>query len=164
MMWRTVVQNPYLAGNAFGTVANRFGLNTVPQSYLQGFDVHATPFDVKGKGKFKETDFDAVFAQAISSLETAPTKVEARISGTSDPVEELEAELGKAKLDDIRLLTPDELIGEVDFKRFVGSNVRLCSGPNGMSVPEASGSRCKIPTCPLDLRKWLSGRQSSINL
>jgi hypothetical protein len=153
MKWPTAVQNPYLAGNAFGTVANRFGLNAVPQSYLQGFDAHATALDVKGKGKFKGTDFDAVFAQAVSSLETVPTKVEARISGTSDPVEELEAELGKAKLDDIRGVTSDELIGEVEFKRFVVSNVRLCSGLNSISVPKASGSRCKIPTCPPGLRK-----------
>jgi hypothetical protein len=152
-----------LAGNAFGTVANRFDLNAMPQSYRQGFDAHATALDVKGKGKFKETDFDAAFAQAASSLETAPIKAEARISRTSE-LEELEVELGKAKLDDIPVVTPDELIDEVDFKRFVGSNVRLCSGPNGMSVPEASGSSCKILTRPPRLRKWLSGKQNSINL
>jgi peroxin-5 len=158
------MQNPYLAGNAFGTVANRFSLNAMPQSYRQGFDAHATALDVKGKGKFKETDFDAAFAQAASSLETVPIKAEARISRTSELVEELEVELGKAKLDDIPVVTPDELIGEVDFKRFVGSNVRLCSGPNGKPVPEASGSSCKILTCPPGLRKWLSGKQSLINI
>jgi hypothetical protein len=149
-----------LVGNAFAT-ANRFGLNSVPPSHLQGFDAHSLVLDVKGKGKFKETDFDAAFAQAASSIDTVSTKAKAQSSGTSDQVDELETDFSKAKLDDVN---PDEGIYQAEFKRFVGQRAGYLATPNSMSLHEASGSRCKTPSSPLSLRKWQSGRQSSINL
>ena len=115
------IQSPFLAGNAFGTMANRFGLNLVPQNYRQGFQAQSPVLDIKGKGKFKETDFDAAFAQAVSSFETAPTKVEEQTSGVVDPVEELEKDLGQAKLDDVPV-TPEEAIRNLEFKGFVIAN------------------------------------------
>jgi hypothetical protein len=102
-------------------MSNRFGLNFVPQNYHQGFEARSPVLDIKGKGKIKETDFDAAFAQAVSSLETALAKVEPT-SGSVDPVEELEKDLNQAKLDDDPVVTPEEAIGHVEFKRFVASN------------------------------------------
>ncbi|KAH9978583.1 hypothetical protein BGW80DRAFT_1279764 [Lactifluus volemus] len=111
----TTTQSPYLVGNTFTAAANRFGLNVMPPSYLQGFDAHSLALDSKGKGKFKEIDFDAAFAQAASSFEIVSPKVEARSSRTS--MEELEAGLAKAKLDDIPVLNPDQVLNQVEFKR-----------------------------------------------
>jgi hypothetical protein len=99
-------------------MTNRFGLNAAPQAYLQGFDAHA---DVKGKGKFKETEFDAAFAQAASSITVAPAKIEAQSSG--DTLDELEKELNNARLDDVPTGTPEELLRNVEFKRSVRSSV-----------------------------------------
>jgi hypothetical protein len=118
-MERLVAKSPYLVENAFAR--NRFGLNSVPPSYLQGFDTRSLVLDIKGKGKFKETDFDAAFAQAASSLEIVTTKVEPQSSGTSDQVDDLVSVLGKVKLDDVSII-PDEFIHQIDFKRLVGSN------------------------------------------
>lgn len=115
------IQSPHLTGNAFGTVSNHFGLNLVPQNYLQGFEARSPVLDIKGKGKIKETDFDAAFAQVASSLETARAKVEPT-SGLVDPVEELERDLNQAKLDDVPLVTPEEGVRHVEFKRFVAGN------------------------------------------
>ena len=56
-------------------MANRFGLNMMPQNYRQGFDVPSPVLDIKGKGKLKEMDFDAAFAQVASSLDTAKVEV-----------------------------------------------------------------------------------------
>jgi len=102
-------------------VSNRFALNLVPQNYRQGFEARLPVFDIKGKGKIKETDFDAAFAQFVSSPETASAKVEPT-SGSVDPVEELERDLNQAKLDDVPVVSPEEAIREVEFKRFVGAN------------------------------------------
>jgi peroxin-5 len=121
-MQTQATQSSYLAGNVFGTMANRFGLNMMPQNYLQGFDLQSPILDIKGKGKFKETDFDAAFAQVASSLETGSAKVEGQTSGTVDPVEELEKDLGEAKLDDVAVVTPEDAIRQVEFKRFVAPN------------------------------------------
>jgi peroxin-5 len=105
-----------LAGNTFGTLTNRFGSNLVPQNYRQGFQAHSPVLDIKGKGKFKGIDFDAAFAQALSPFETAPAKVEEQTSGAVDPVEELERDLGQAKLDDVPVVTPEEAIRNVEFR------------------------------------------------
>ncbi|KAH9083488.1 peroxisome targeting signal receptor [Lactarius deliciosus] len=102
-------QNPHLIGNGFGTMGSRFGLNAAPQAYLQGFDAHA---DVKGKGKFQETDFDAAFAQAASSI----TAAQIEIQSSGDAVDELEKDLNNARLDDVPA-TPEELLGDAEFKR-----------------------------------------------
>jgi len=115
-MYGTATQSPYLAGN-FGTMANRFGLNVVSQNYRQGLDVPSAVLDIKGKGKFRETDFDAAFAQVASSLDT-PARVEDSTSAV-DPVEELEKDLSQAKLDDVPVVTPEDAIRHVEFKRFV---------------------------------------------
>ncbi|KAF8274493.1 peroxisome targeting signal receptor [Lactarius quietus] len=104
-------QNPQLMGNGFGIMANRFGVNAAPQGYLQGFDAHA---DVKGKGKFKETDFDAAFAQAASSITATSAKIETQSSG--DAVDDLEKDLNNARLDDASATTPEGLLGSVGFK------------------------------------------------
>jgi peroxin-5 len=125
-------QNPHLIGNGFGTMTNRFGLNAAPQAYLQGFDAHA---DVKGKGKFKETEFDAAFAQAASSITVAPAKIEAQSSG--DTLDELEKELNNARLDDVPTGTPEELLRNVEFK----------------SVWEQM-QNSDIPPKPEDMAKW----------
>jgi peroxin-5 len=109
------MQSPHVTGNAFGTVSNRFGLNLVPQNYRQGFEARSPVFDIKGKGKIKVTDFDAAFAQVVSSLETAPAKAEPT-SGSVDPVEELERGLNQAKLDDVPVGTQEEAMRHVDFK------------------------------------------------
>ncbi|KAH9986567.1 hypothetical protein BJV74DRAFT_844857 [Russula compacta] len=109
-------QSPFLAGNVFGTVANRFGLNMMPQDYHPGFDAHSSVLDIKGKGKFKETDFDAAFAQITSSLETAHAKTEDRTSEAVDPVDELGKDLGQTKLDDVSVVTPEDAIRQVEFK------------------------------------------------
>jgi hypothetical protein len=98
-------------------MANRFGLNVVSQNYRQGLDVPSAVLDIKGKGKFKETDFDAAFAQVASSLDT-PARVEDSTSAV-DPVEELEKDLSQAKLDDVPVVTPEDAIRHVEFKRFV---------------------------------------------
>ncbi|KAH9002058.1 peroxisome targeting signal receptor [Lactarius hatsudake] len=102
-------QNPHLIGNGFGTMGSRFGLNAAPQAYLQGFDAHA---DVKGKGKFKETDFDAAFAQAASSI----TAAQIEIQSSGDAVDELEKDLNNARLDDVPAATTEELLGDAEFK------------------------------------------------
>ncbi|KAH9040745.1 peroxisome targeting signal receptor [Lactarius pseudohatsudake] len=102
-------QNSHLIGNGFGTMGSRFGLNAAPQAYLQGFDAHA---DVKGKGKFKEIDFDAAFAQAASSI--TPAQIEIQSSG--DAVDELAKDLNNARLDEVPAATPEELLGEAEFK------------------------------------------------
>jgi hypothetical protein len=102
-------------------VSNRFGLNLVPQNYLQGFEARSPALDIKGKGKIKGTDFDAAFAQVVSSLETTTAKVEPT-SGSVDPVEELEKDLNQAKLDDVPVVSPEETIRHVEFKRFVAAN------------------------------------------
>jgi hypothetical protein len=103
-------------------LANRFGPNLAPQNYRQGFQAHSPILDIKGKGKFKGIDFDAAFAQALSSFETAPVKVEEQTSGAVDPVEELERDLGQAKLDDVPVVTPEEAIRNMEFRRFVVVN------------------------------------------
>ncbi len=144
-------------------MANRFGLNLVPQSYRQGFEARSPVLDIKGKGKIKETDFDAAFAQVVSSLETAPAKVEEQTSGSVDPVEELEKDFDQAKLDDVPVVTSEEAIRNVEFKRFVVTSA-VTREPDGISTPIASGIRCKIPTCPLISENLPSGKQSSINL
>ena len=114
------IQSPFLAGNAFGTVANRFGHSLVPQNYRHGFQAHSPALDIKGKGKFKETDFDAAFAQVVSSFETVPAKAEEQTSGAVDPVEELEKGLDQARLDDdVPIVTPEEALHNVEFRRFV---------------------------------------------
>ena len=100
-------------------MANRFGHNPVPQNYRHGFQAHSPVLDIKGKGKFKETDFDAAFAQVVSSFETVPAKSEEQTSGAVDPVEELEKGLGQARLDDVPVVTPEEAIHNLDFRRFV---------------------------------------------
>lgn len=121
-MQRKAIQSPHLTGNAFGTVSTRFGLNFAPLNYHQGFEARSPGFDVKGKGKIKETDFDAAFAQVVSSLETAPPKVETT-SGSEDPVEELENIFNRAaKLDEGPVVTTEEALGNVEFKRYVGAN------------------------------------------
>ncbi|KAH8990526.1 peroxisome targeting signal receptor [Lactarius akahatsu] len=102
-------QNSHLIGNGFGTMGSRFGLNAAPQAYLQGFDAHA---DVKGKGKFQETDFDAAFAQAASSI----TAAQIEIQSSGDAVDELEKDLNNARLDDVPAATPEDLLGEAEFK------------------------------------------------
>ncbi|SRR6266851_2024673 len=117
-MYGTATQSPYLAGN-FGTMANRFGLNVVSQNYRQGLDVPSAVLDIKGKGKFKETDFDAAFAQVASSLDTTRARVEDSTSAAVDPVEELEKDLSQAKLDDVPVVTPEDAIRHVEFKKFV---------------------------------------------
>ena len=94
-------------------MANRFGLNVVPQNFRQGFDVPSAVLDIKGKGKFKETDFDAAFAQVASSLDTA-TAV--------DPMDELEKDLSQAKLEDVPVVTPEDAMRHVEFKKFVALN------------------------------------------
>ncbi len=119
LIYGIATQSPYLAGNAFGTMAGLFGLNMMPQNYRQGFDVPSPVLDIKGKGKLKETDFDAAFAQVASSLDTATAKVEDRTSAAVDPVEQLEKDLSQAKLDDVPLVTPEDAIRHVEFKRFV---------------------------------------------
>ena len=115
------MQSPHLTGNAFGTVSNRFGFNIVPQNYHQGFEARSPILDIKGKGKIKETDFDAAFAQVVSSLETVPAKVEPT-SGLVDPVEELENGLNRAKLDDVPVVNPEEAMSHIKFKRCVAAN------------------------------------------
>ncbi len=120
------MQSPYFTGNAFGTVANRFALNLVPQTYRPGFEARPPVLDIKGKGKIKETDFDAVFAQVVSSLETGPANVD-QTSRVVDPVEGLERDLGQAKLDDVPVVTPEEAIHHVEFKRFVVLNPATAS-------------------------------------
>ena len=115
------IQSPHLTGNAFGTVPNRFGLNLVPQNYRQGFEARSPIFDIKGKKKIKETDFDAAFAQVFSSLEISPARVESTL-GSVDPVEEPEKNLNQARLDDVSAVTPDDTIQPVEFKRFVAAN------------------------------------------
>ncbi|KAI9463608.1 peroxisome targeting signal receptor [Lactarius psammicola] len=115
-------QNPHLIGNGFGTMANGFGLNAAPQTYLQGFDAHA---DVKGKGKFKETDFDAAFAQAASSITAA--KIETQSSG--DAVDQLEKDLNNARLDDLTI------------------NLRFCSVWEQMQNSD-------MPPKPEEMAKW----------
>ncbi|KAI0266835.1 peroxisome targeting signal receptor [Gloeopeniophorella convolvens] len=106
-------QAQYMSGSAFGTMANRYGgFNGMPQNYLQSFDGQAPVLDIKGKGKFKETDFDAAFAQVASSFETTPAQAEA----LADPVVELEKDLGKTSLDDAPAATPEEVLGHVEFK------------------------------------------------
>jgi len=142
-------------------MASRFGLNMMPQNYRQGFDVPSPVLDIKGKGKLKETDFDAAFAQVASSLDTATAKVEDQTSAAVDPVEELEKDLSQVKLDDVPLVTPEDAIRHVEFKRFVVLSMLTISWP--LSTPVVSGSRCKIPTCPQIPRKWPSGRQNSTN-
>jgi hypothetical protein len=137
-----------------------FGLNAAPQAYLQGFDVHS---DVKGKGKFKETDFDAAFAQAASSISTTSAKIETQSSG--DAVDELEKDLNNARLDDATAATPEGLLGNVEFKRSVRTSALVSvvklTVANLASV--ASGSRCRILICLLNRKKWPSGKQNSIN-
>jgi hypothetical protein len=115
------MQSPHLTGNAFGIVSNRFGFNLVPQNYHQGFDARSPVLDIKGKGKIKETDFDAAFAQVASSLETAPAKVKPT-SGLVDTMEELEHDLNQAKLDDVPVVTPEEEFRHMEFKRCVAAN------------------------------------------
>lgn len=115
------IQSPHLTGNAFGTVSSRFGLNFVPHNYRQGFEASSPVLDIKGKGKIQETDFDAAFAQVVSSLEIAPAKVEPT-SRSIDPVDALEKDLNQAKLDDVPVVAPDEAIRQVEFKRFVAAN------------------------------------------
>lgn len=110
-------------------MASRFGFNMMPQHYRQGFDVPSPILDIKGKGKLKETDFDAAFAQVASSLDTAPAKVEDRTSAAVDPVEELQKDLSQAKLDDVPLVTPEDAIRHVEFKRFVDLSVPNISCP-----------------------------------
>ena len=141
-------------------MANRFGLNAVPQAYLQGFDAHA---DVKGKGKFKETDFDAAFAQAASSITAVPAEIETRSSG--DTVDELEKELNNTRLDDVPATTPEELLSKVEFKRSVRSSMLALEVKLMVSIFSsiASGSRCRIPICLQNRKTWPSGRQSSIS-
>ncbi|KAF8502275.1 peroxisome targeting signal receptor [Russula emetica] len=107
------MQSPHLTGNTFGTVSNRFGPNLVPQNYRRGFEACSPVLDIKGKGKIKETDFDAAFAQVVSSFETA--KVEPT-SGSVDPMEELEKDLNQAKLDDVPVVTAEEAIRHAEFK------------------------------------------------
>lgn len=108
-------------------MANRFGLNMMPQNYRQGFDVPSPVLDIKGKGKLKETDFDAAFAQVASSLDTAPAKLEVRTSAAVDPVAELEKDLSQAKLDDVPLVTPEDAVRHVEFKRSVVLSVPTIS-------------------------------------
>ena len=141
-------------------MANRFGLNAVPQAYLQGFDAHA---DVKGKGKFKETDFDAAFAQAASSITAVPAEIETQSSG--DTVDELEKELNNARLDDVPATTPEELLSKVEFKKSVRSSMLALEVKLMVSIfaSIASGSRCRIPICLQNRKTWPSGRQSSIS-
>jgi hypothetical protein len=117
-MYGTATQSPYLTGN-FGTMTNRFGLNVVSQNYRQGFDVPSAVLDIKGKGKFKETDFDAAFAQIASSLDTTPARVEDTTSAAVDPVEELEKDLSQAKLDDVPVVNQEDAIRHVEFKECV---------------------------------------------
>ena len=102
-------------------MSNHSGLNLVPQNYRQGFEGRSAVLDIKGKGKIKETDFDAAFAQFVSPLQTAPTKVEPT-SGSADPMEELETDLNRANLDDVPVVTPEEAISHVEFGRFVAAN------------------------------------------
>jgi len=116
---------------------------------------------MKGKGKIKETEFDAAFAQVVSSLDTTPTKVEPT-PGSIDPVEELEKDLNQAKLDDVPVVTSEEAMHHVEFQRFVAANAST-TDPDGISTV-ASGTRCRIPTCHLIPRNLPDGRQSSINL
>lgn len=139
-------------------MSNGYGLNTTPQAFLQGFDAHA---DVKGKGKFKETDFDAAFAQAATSITATTAKIETQSSG--DAVDELEKDFSSARLDDAVAATPEGLLGSVGFKRSVlmsalASVVRLM-----IFAFQASGSRCRILICLPNQKKWQSGKQSLIN-
>ena len=100
-------------------MTNRPGLNVVPQNFRQGFDASSAVVDIKGKGKFKETDFDAAFAQVASSLDTAIGKVEDRTAAAVDPMEELEKDLSQAKLHDVPVVTPEDAIRHVEFKKSV---------------------------------------------
>lgn len=151
-------QNSHLIGNGFGTMANRFGLNAAPQAYLQGFDAHA---DVKGKGKFKEAEFDAAFAQAASSIITTPARIETQSSG--DTVDELEKELNNTRLDDAPTATPEDLLRNVEFQRSVHSSISVVKLMVSIFASSASGSRCRIPICLPSRKTWPSGRQSSIS-
>ena len=149
-----------MIGNGFGMMANGFGLNAAPQAYLQGFDAHS---DFKGKGKFKETDFDAAFAQAVSSITATSAKIEIQSSG--DVVDELEKDLNNARLDDATAVTSEGLLGNVEFKRSVRPSalalMMKLTVTNFVSV--ASGNRCRILICLRNQKKWPSGKQNSIN-
>lgn len=141
-------------------MANRFGLSAAPQAYLQGFNAHT---DVKGKGKFKETEFDAAFAQAASSITVAPAKMETQSS--EDTVDELEKELNNARLDDVPTATPEDLLRNVEFKRSARLSVLALVAKLMVSILSfiASGNRCRIPICLPNRKTWPSGRQSLIS-
>lgn len=138
-------------------MTNGYGLNATPQAFLQGFDAHA---DVKGKGKFKETDFDAAFAQAATSITATTAKIETQSSG--DAVDELEKDLNSARLDDAVAATPEGLLGSVGFKRSVFTSA-LASVKLMIFTFLASGNRCRILTCLPNQKKWRSGKQNLIN-
>lgn len=147
-----------MIGNGFGIMANGFGLNAAPQAFLQGFDAHA---DVKGKGKFKDIDFDAAFAQAASSITATTAKIETQSSG--DAVDELEKDLNKARLEDAAAATPEGLLGSVGFKRSVLTSALASVVKLMIFASAASGSRCRILISPPNQKKWRSGKQSLIN-
>lgn len=145
-------------GNGYGMMGNGFGLNAAPQAFLQGFDAHA---DVKGKGKFQETDFDAAFAQAASSITATTAKIETQSSG--DVVDELEKDLNKARLEDAAAATPEGLLGSVGFQRSVLTSALASVVKLMILASLVSGTRCRILICLPNQKKWQSGKQSSIN-
>lgn len=75
----------------------------MPQTYFRGMEQPSIE-QGKGKGKMKEEDFEAAFAQAAASIQSAPLQ-----SAHVEEVDELGEALAQASVDD----------GVTDFKQCV---------------------------------------------
>lgn len=94
--------SPGLYGNT-GFATSSMYANGMPQTYFRGMEQPVIE-QGKGKGKMKEEDFEAAFAQAAASLQSAPLQ-----SAHVEEVGELGEALAETSLDD----------GVTDFKQCV---------------------------------------------
>ncbi|KAI0320927.1 hypothetical protein OF83DRAFT_1168929 [Amylostereum chailletii] len=74
------------------------GMNSFPQNYMQGLGSPPSLALDKGKGKLKEADFDAAFAQIDASLQ--PAQAIAHKPEVADEAQELTDNLSSATLND----------------------------------------------------------------
>lgn len=105
----------------------------------------------KGKGKLKEADFEAAFAQVSASFgpQSATTS---RIEEVKDDVSNVEELMKNTTLDEAKTEN------QTDFKQFVMSPLQFDFPANSFSV---FGISCKTLMWHRRKKSWPNGRQSS---
>lgn len=84
-----------LYGNMGLGMSSMYANSMPPQNYFRGLEQPSAVEQRKGKGKMKEEDFEAAFAQVVASMDNAPLQ-----SARVDEVDEVGEKLAESSLDE----------------------------------------------------------------